>query len=351
MRCRCSIHFLLGAVISIVGIAGASMALAQTTPMLYVTNSAGDNVNVINLQSMKIVDNIVVGKKPHGVCAPDNGRTIFVTVMSTNVLKVVDTATNKITATIPLVSHPSGAEPNQCASTPDGRYVAVPMRVYGAEQSKLGDIDVIRMPQGKIVKVLSVRFPHNCFGAGSNQFLYCETRASGKIYRLNLKTMSLDEDFPTGPDPRPFAIAPDAKTIYTALGGFHGFAIVDMRNKDIQRVALSGPPEAPICQNYEPNTPTHGIALSPNGNELWVTSMDNASVYAYDISAKSWSAPIRTGDCPNWISMSPGGKYVTVSNCGANTVSIIDAQAKKVIANVRVGDVPKRLLVVAVPGS
>lgn len=346
------IRLMLGALISAIGIAAGSCAVAQTTPMVYVTNSAGNDVNVINLNTMKTVENIVVGSKPHGVCAPANGRTLFVTIMSTSTLKIVDTASNKIVGTIPLLSHPSGAQPNQCASTPDGHYVAVPMRFYGNEQSKRGDIDIIDMPQRKIVKVLSVPFPHNCFGVDSNQYLYCESRATGKIYRLNLKTLSFDKQFQTGPDPRPFAISPDAKTLYTALGGFHGFAVINMQSKDdIQRVALSGPPEPPICQKYEPNTPTHGVALSPDGKELWVSSMDDASVYVYDIAAKKWSQPIHTGACPNWISITPDGKDVTVSNCGANTVSVIDAQTRKLVADIKVGDVPKRLLAINVPGS
>ena len=334
-----------------VGLLYGTIATAQTTPMLYVTNSAGNDVNVINLNTMKIVDNIVVGKKPHGVCAPADGRKIFLTVMSTNALNIVETDTNKITGTIQLVSDPSGAQPNQCASTPDGQYVAVPMRFYGKDQSTSGDIDVIKMPEQKIVKVIPVPFPHNCFDAGSNDYLYCETRANGEVYRLNVKTLSFDEKIPTGDDPRPFAISPDGKKLYTALGGFHGFAVVNLQNKDIQRVTLAGPPEPPLCQKYEPNTPTHGIALSPDGNQLWVTSMSDASVHLYDIARKKWLESIHTGDCPNWISITPDGKDVTVSNCGANTVSVIDAKTRKVVANIKVGDVPKRLLAIAVPGS
>jgi YVTN family beta-propeller protein len=345
------IRLILKALVTVVGVAANVLVAAQATPMLYVTNSGGNDVNVISLKTMKRVDDIVVGQKPHGVCAPADGRVLFITIMSTSEMKVVDTATNKVTQTIALLSHPTGAEPNQCASTPDGRYVAVPMRFYGKEQSKLGDVDVISMPEGKIVKVLSLRFPHNCFEGGSNQFLYCETRATGAVYRLNLHTMSFDKEIPTGPDPRPFAIAPNKETLYTALGGFHGFAIVNIENKNIQRVPLAGPPEPAVCQKYEPNTPTHGVALSPDGRDLWVTSMADASVYVYDLARKQWSGPIHTGDCPNWISIAPGGKYVTVSNCGSNTVSVINAQSRKVVADIEVGDVPKRLLAIGVPRS
>lgn len=345
------IRLMLGALITTAGLAGNALVAAQTTSMLYVTNSGSNDVNVISLKTLKTVGDIVVGDKPHGVCAPADGRVLFITIMSTSEMKIVDTTTNKVTQTVPLLSQPSGAEPNQCATTPDGRYVAVPMRFYGKEQSNLGDVDVISMPGGKIVKVLPLRFPHNCFEGGSNQFLYCESRATGAVYRLNLQSMSFDKQIPTGPDPRPFAIAPDKRTLYTALGGFHGFAIVNLENMNIERVPLSGPPEPALCQKYEPNTPTHGVALSPDGSKLWVTSMADASVYVYDLAKKQWSKAIHTGNCPNWISIAPAGKYVTVSNCGSNTVSVISAQSRRVVADIKVGDVPKRLLAVNVPGS
>ena len=341
------------ALLSVIGSKGSLGAPAgDATMMAYVTNSGGDNVTVVNLQMRKVVANIVVGEGVHGACAPADGRQAFFTVMSTRTLQIVDTATSRVVATVPLVSHPFGARPNQCASTPDGRYVAVPMRFSGKQQSVLGDVDIIDMGQRKIVNVLPIPFPHNCVEAGSNELLYCETRARGQFYRLNLKTRSFDEKFFVGQDPRPFAIATRTGRIFSALGGFHGFVVVDTEDRAIHRVSLPDAGAEPSgCQRYEPNTPTHGVALTPDGKELWVTSMDNGSVYVYDVASGTFSRPIHTGDCPNWISVTPNGEYVTVSNSGEDTMSIIDAGREKVVADLKVGKVPKRLLAVEVPRS
>lgn len=326
---------------------------SNTAMMLYVGNAHGNDVTVINLRTRKVLDNVVVGEKVHGVCAPATGRVVFVTVESTRTLKILDTATDKVIGTIPLAAHSSGAKPNECASTPDGRYVAVPMRVYGEQQPVLGDLDVINMDQRRIVKVIPMRFPHNCFAAESNEVLYCETRTDGQIYRLNLKTMNFDEKFPIGPDPRPFAIATKARKIYSALGGFLGFVVLNMDNNEVQRVALpDGGPEAPVCQPLEPKTPTHGVALTPDGKELWVTSMVNGSVTVYNTATGTFSKPIHLGGaCPNWISITPNGEYVAVSISDRNTVSVIDARTEKVLADIKVGNAPKRLLAVNIPAS
>ncbi len=343
----------LASLMSVLGLANSSLAAAASnaTMMAYVTNSRGDNVTVVNLQTRKVTGNIIVGEGVHGACGPAHGREVFFTIMSTRTLKIVDTTTNEVIGTVSLVSHPFGAQPNQCAATPDGRYVAVPMRFYGKRQSALGDVDIVDMAQRKVVKVLPLRFPHNCVDAGHDGFLYCETRALGEIDRLNLKSMTFDEKFPVGRDPRPFAVAVKTGRIFSALGGFHGFVAVNTANGAIQRVPLpDAGPESPRCQRDEPNTPTHGLALAPDGKELWVTSMDNASVYAYDIASRTFSKPIHTGACPNWISITANGEYVTVSNSAQDTMSLIDASEHKVVADLAVGKVPKRLLAIDVPG-
>ena len=44
---------------------------------VYVTNSLGDDITVIDVASRKVIDDIHVGKGVHGICAAASGRTIF----------------------------------------------------------------------------------------------------------------------------------------------------------------------------------------------------------------------------------------------------------------------------------
>ena len=91
--------------------------------LLYVDNSLGDDITVIDLGTLKIVDTIKVGNQPHALCAPADGRRLFTTIESEKNLKTIDTVTGKILNTIPVTG-----KPNECAATPDGRYVGVPIR-------------------------------------------------------------------------------------------------------------------------------------------------------------------------------------------------------------------------------
>ena len=304
--------------------------------LLYVDNSLGDDITVVDLATLKTVDTIKVGDRPHALCSPADGRRLFTTVESEKSLKTIDTLTGRIVDSIPV----SGT-PNECAATPDGHYVGVPIRDGNR-------VDIVDTMLKKVVKGLPVKEPHNCFNAGSNSDMYVSSMGSDEIDIINLEKMDFSARIPAGGIPRPYAVSNDEKTIYVALTNLHGFAIADISShKVIARVEL--PPAPPLDCPLEVNTPTHGLALSPDGRQLWVTSLADGGVYVYNVATKKTSPMIRVGKCPNWIAFSPDGKYCVVSNSDTNDCSIIDAHTQREVGRVKVGKGPKRVLVVKVP--
>ena len=304
--------------------------------LLYVDNSLGDDLTVIDLASLKTVDTIKVGDEPHGLCAPGDGRVLFATIETEKSLKAIDTAGGRILYSIPLTGRP-----NQCAATPDGRYIGVPLR-------DADSLDIVDTRLRKVVKVLPVKIPHNCYNAGSNRYMYVSSMGSDEIDVIDLKTMAYSARIPTGGIPRPYAVSKDGKTLYSAVTSLHGFVIADIPGrKVIARVEL--PPAPPLACPLEVNTPTHGLALTPDGRQLWVTSLADGGVYVYDLAGRKTSRMISVGKCPNWIAFSPDGKYCAVSNSETNDCSIIDAHTQRELARVKVGKAPKRVLVVTVP--
>jgi YVTN family beta-propeller protein len=322
----------------------AAAAITQSAPKkansamrIYATNSKADDISVIDVATRKVIADIKVGVAVHGVCAQADGRRLFTTIESEKSLKIIDTSTNEVIGVISLTG-----TPNQCAVTPDGHYVAAPINHENG-------IDIVDVVQKKVVKVLPIKKPHNCVNRGSNDDMYCSSIGEQEIKRIDLKTMEFSAEIPVGGVPRPFDVAHDGKTAYIALSYLHGFAIASVpEQKIVERVEL--PPAPPnACKTEPDDTMTHGLALAPNGKDLWVTSIADSGVYDYDLNAKKSSKEVATGDCPNWIAISPDGRYVTVSNSGSDSVSIIDSNTQREIARIAVGKEPKRLLVVNVP--
>ena len=128
-------------------------------------------------------------------------------------------------------------------------------------------------------------------------FLYISSMGDHQIDRIDLKTMEYTDKIPTDGIPRPYAVTKDEKTLYVALSDFHGFEIVSIPDKkEIARVDL--PPAPPADCEARAHTETHGLALTPDGKELWVTSLSDGGVYVYDIATKKFSREISTGEMP-----------------------------------------------------
>jgi YVTN family beta-propeller protein len=315
---------------------GAVSTSGATSMRLYVTNSLGDDITVIDLATLKPVTTFKVGEQVHGICAGSDTRSFFVTIESERNLKIVDARTGRILAAIPLTGRP-----NQCAATPDGRYVGVPIRD--------GDsVDIVDMQAKRVVKTLPVKEPHNCYNSGRNDVLWVSSMGDNQIDRIDLHKMEYTAHVPTGGIPRPYAVTKDGNTIYSALTDLHGFAVASVSDaKVIAKVELPAAP--PLNCPLELNTPTHGLELSPDGRRLWVTSLADGLVYVYDTASRKLLGHVAVGKCPNWIAFSPDGKYCCISNSDTNDASIVDTVTLREVARVPVGKGPKRLLALNVP--
>jgi YVTN family beta-propeller protein len=317
---------------------GADNSAAQTFK-LYVGNSRGDDISVVDLASLKVTGTIQAGERVHGVCVQADGKHLFATVETDHTLRIVDTASQQTVATIKLPGRP-----NQCAVTPDGKYVAVPIRD--------GDsVEIVDVAKQEIVKSLPIKEPHNALNTGSNRYIYVSSMGANEIDLIDLEKMDFSAHIPVGGRPRPYVVSSDGKTMYVAVADLHGFVIVDIdAQKVLERVAISAQHTTLRKLQYEtPDTLTHGLALTPDGSELWVSSLLDDSMYIYDVKAKKITGKVSTGEGPNWIVFSPDGKYACISNTDTDDVSIIDVKARREVTRVKVGKVPKRLAVASVP--
>ena len=309
---------------------------------LYVDDSGGNDIAVVDLAARKKVGDIVVGAQPHGLAVQADGRLLFTTVESNNTLRIIATSNNKIVATVKLTGRP-----NQCAVTPDGKYVVVPIRDGNSA-------DIVDVAQRKVVKTLPIKMPHNALDdAGSNRYVFVSSMGSDQIDQIDLDKMDYAARIPVGGVPRPYVVSSDGRTLYVALSYLHGFAIVNVpERKVVRKVQMPARHQHPKERPYEPsNTLTHGLALSPDGRELWVTSLLDNCLYIYDVKAGKIVGSVPVGDGPNWVAFSPHGKYVVVSNSGSGDVSIIDAKARHELARVKTGKIPKRVVIAAVPAG
>src|SRR5262249_55449943 len=107
------------------------------------TNSAGDNVHVIDPTTNAVIGQISGIEANHGAAVAPDGSRIYISNESLSTLDVVDGKTLKVVKQIPLSGHP-----NNLAVGRDGR------RVYVGIIQAPGGVDVIDTASLQRVKTL-----------------------------------------------------------------------------------------------------------------------------------------------------------------------------------------------------
>jgi len=99
----------------------SSPAASGTGSILYVDNSEGTTLTLVDTDSLRIIGEIAVGEKPHGLAVSRDGRRVYASVESTGQLLAIDPESRRIVGNAAV-----GQRPNQISVSADGRHVYVP---------------------------------------------------------------------------------------------------------------------------------------------------------------------------------------------------------------------------------
>jgi YVTN family beta-propeller protein len=313
---------------------------AKVRQKLYVTNSAGDDVTVIDVATNKPIGSIEVGPHPHGIAAPAAQDVIYVTIEGhgrdkAGELVWIDPRTDKVTRRMDI-----GPEPNQLAVTPDGKFAYVPVNDARWE--------VIDLAKGKVVERIpagSGSRPHNTLCSADGKHMYLAPMGSPhKVLVADTSTHKVVGEIKLSDVVRPIALSPDEKRLYANVDGLVGIEVADVATrKKIDRV-----PAELTAEQKKVGSRSHGVGVRPDGKEVWTCDVNHFQVQVFDVTGER---PKQTHTVPigtevYWLTFRPDGKVCYVSARGGRAVAAVDTATKEVVARIPVGKEPKRLLVV-----
>ena len=333
IRCLCA--FLLGLVCAWPAAAAPDAKVRQK---LYVTNSTGDDVTVIDVATNRPIGRIEVGPNPHGIAVPAAAEFILVTIEGRKLGELVwiDPQTDRITRRMEV-----GPAPNQLAVTPDGKTAYVPCED--------GHWDVVDVGNAKVLKrIYTGGRPHNTLCSPDGKHMYLAPMgAPKKVTIVDVATHKPLGTIPFSNVVRPIALSKDEKRFYAEVDGLVGVEVADIERREmIHRI----PAELSDGQRKVASR-SHGLGIRPDQKELWECDVEHFDVHVYDITGDKprQIATIPIGSRIYWLTFRPDSKVCYVSARGANAVAVVDTETKKVVDRLAVGKEPKRLIVVDVP--
>jgi len=107
---------------------------------------------------------------------------------------------------------------------------------------------------------------------------------------------------------------------------------------------IAHPTEQPkVVQEPRYKTPLN-MALSPDGEEIYVACEASHTIVVIDVQTQNKIAEIEVGHHPTDVSFSPDGTRAYVTNRLDDTVSVLDVSSRQVLATIPVGDGPHGVL-------
>lgn len=231
---------------------------------------------------------------------PAAAETLIVGNKGEDTVSFIDLASGK-----ELARSASGAQPHEVALSPDGARAAVVN--YGAAA-----IDVYAVPGGERLATWDIgpnSRPHGLLWLPDGR-LVATAEASKTLVVIDGKDGRVLRSIPTEAEgSHMVAVHPSRPRAYTANLKSGSASVIDLE---------SGRTVAHLPAGRE----AEGIAITPDGKEVWISSRGSNEVHVYDTATDTLVRRIETGPFPLRIAISPDGKHAVTSELQAGALGV-----------------------------
>jgi YVTN family beta-propeller protein len=297
---------------------------------IYVPDSGGSTVTVIDPATYRVIGTYQSGLNPQHVVPGYDLRTLYVT----------NNQANSLTPINPRTGRPAGPnigvdDPYNMYFTPDGRYAIV---VAEARQN-LDFRDPHTFALRHRIHVTCAGVDHIDFAA-TGAYLIATCEFAGRLVRVDLHTLSVAGylNLP-GAAPQDIKLDPAGRIFYVADKNHAGVWLIDAATFKVTGFIPTGPD-------------AHGLYPSRDARYLYVTNRGNGTITLISFATRkivtTWRIP--GGGSPDMGNLSPDGKVFWVSGRYDNVVYGIATANGHLLARIPVGPQPHGLCVWPQPG-
>ena len=307
------------------------------------TNSAGDDVHIIDPATNKVVGEIRGIEVGHGAAASPDGRWIYVSNEANSTLDVVDARTLRVTSNVPLTGHP-----NNISISRDGR------RVYVAIRQAPGAVDVIDTPTLTRVKSIPIEGDvHNTYVTPDGRYVIAGSIAGKTATAIDQRTEEpvWVMHFDLGVRPMAFEQNADGSTKRMFVAADRAQRLRGHRFRDAHRSGTDRAAETGARQGARLRRRQRLARHDRVGRQHAARRRQPAEQRRVRVFAAGPQAPrldrrrhrARLGDAD------AGRQTAYVANAGSNSVSVVDVVGMREITRIPVGQVPKRNITAMLP--
>ena len=316
----------------------------QPSYRVYVTSEISGDLNVIDPATWTVVSTIHLGKRPRGIHASPDGRTIYIALSgsppeapgvdestlpppdkSADGIGVYDVGQNRLVRVIQ-----GGSDPENFAVSHDGNT----LYVSNEDASGISFVDVL---QGKVIATVRTGDePEGVAVTPNGKLVYSTSEDEGTLAVIDPDSRKLVKTFKIGRRPRNIVFMPEGK---------YGYANAENDGAVVLFDALSNVKQHAIPLGQPGQVKPMGLALSPDASQLYVTTGRGGKMFVVDTATNQPTASLDVGKRPWGIAVSRDGSTIFTANGPSNDVTVVDAASHTVLKKISVPGGPWGVLV------
>jgi YVTN family beta-propeller protein len=310
---------------------------------IYITNEISGDLSVIDSTTMEVVSTIPLGKRPRGIHASPDGKTIYVALSgsppappgvdestlpppdkSADGIGVFDVAQNKVVRMMK-----GGSDPENFDVSADGK------TIYVSNEDASG-VSFIDVASGTITKTIKTgEEPEGVKVNPVTNLVYSTNEEDGTVSVID-PAGTLVKTFKVGRRPRNVVFMPSGKRGYVNAENDGAIYFLDTeKNEVIQPIPLGTPGDVKPM----------GMAFSLDAAKLYVTSGRAHKVFVVDTASNQATGSFEVGQRPWGVAISPDGKLLFTANGPSNDVSVVDLATQTVTKKIKCAGGPWGVLV------
>lgn len=260
-------------------------------------------------------------------------RSLLALSKANHTLSIVDPATLKVIAQIPV-----GDDPHEVVASSDGKtaYVCI---YGGGSKFELNVIDLVGQKPIKNIDTRPLFGPHDI--AFVNGKVWFTAEGSKSIGRYDPVTGKLDWSMGTGQDrTHMIHVTADNKRIYTTNMTSGTVSIIeDTLIQPGSGAPVNAQPRHEWIQTVIPTAiGSEGFDVSPDGSELWTAASEDGTISIINLAAKKLTKKIDAKVIgANRLKFTPDGKQVFISSLRSGELTVYDTKSHKEIKRLDLG--------------
>ncbi len=312
---------------------------------VYVTNESTGDLSVIDGSTLEVIATVPLGKRPRGIHASPDQRTIYVALSgsppappgvdestlpppdkSADGIGVFDVEENRLVRVLP-----GGSDPENFDITRDGKTILV----SNEDAAGLSYVDISRGELGQTVGVGGE--PEGVTLTPDGRRVYVTDEADGAISVIDVAARRRIKSFKVGRRPRNIIFMPD---------GRRGYVNAENDGTVIEFDAIRNVKTTEIQLGKAGEIKPMGLVLSPDASQLYVSTGRGRRVFIVETKTNSPVTSFEVGTRPWGIAISPDGRTLFTANGPSNDVSVIDIASQTVLKKIGVTGSPWGVLVI-----